>query len=218
MSGNNLEYYILDSETTGLQAGYHEVVQLSIIRAADKFQRSFNIKAEFPYRASKESLAITGKTVWDLQKGIPKSEAAEQIDEFLCEDNKTNAHRVIVAHNSSFDRRHLHATWDSLNKPFLANLWLCTMAFMRKYTKAVGVQKIASAQGTTKVKYGLEQCLTALKLPIKSGAHNAIIDTQNCLTLFKHLMQQNIGHVQLIQSHPHQTKNEPIDYDLSDAY
>jgi DNA polymerase III epsilon subunit-like protein len=189
-----LHYYIVDTETTGLKAGYHEVIQISIIRYSDRFQRTLNIKAEFPFRASKEALQITGKSIHDIQKGIGKPEAVEELENFLSEDQKTSGHRCIVAHNAVFDRRMLHAMWQSLGRKFPADLWLCTKEFTRKFAKKRGIEK---------PKLTLAASLELTGIVSKRGAHNAVIDTLNTTNLFEKLMGEQLDHVHLIKRVPH---------------
>ena len=124
-----IKYYIIDLETTGLKAGYHEVVQISVIRCEDGFQKSFNIKAEFPNRADANALRITGKTIADIKQGDEKSVAVNDIHNFILEDELSPEHRCMVAHNYSFDQRFSHSLWESLNLEFPSNLWLCTRSF-----------------------------------------------------------------------------------------
>lgn len=189
-----LNYYILDTETTGLKAGYHEIVQISVIRCNDKFQKTLNVRAEFPNHASKEALAITKKTIADLYKGIDRIDAVTQLTEFLEEDEKSSEHRCIVAHNGSFDRRFLHAMYETSGKKFPADLWLCTKEFSRKLAKKMGVEK---------PKLTLAASLERAGVPAKTGAHNAVIDTLNTYNLWNKLMDEQLGHVQLIKRVPH---------------
>ena len=111
-----LNYYVVDTETNGLKPMWHEIIQISIIRANDGAQRTINIRAEHPERSSYDALKIIGKTTHDLKFGEDKEDAVNSLEEFLEEDQATAAHRVIVGHNVSFDRRFMHALWDSCNK------------------------------------------------------------------------------------------------------
>ncbi len=190
-----LHYYILDTETTGLKAGFHEVIQISVIRYSDRFQKTLDIRAEFPYRASKEALQITGKTIYDLQHGISKTEAITELEAFLEEDQKNSEHRCIVAHSAVFDRRMLHAMWQSAGKKFPADLWLCTKEFTRKLAKKQGIDKPKLTLAASCELAGIEQ---------KRGAHNAVIDTLNTTSLFSKLMDEKLGHVHLIKRVPHE--------------
>lgn len=208
-----INFYIVDTETLGLSCGYHEINQISIIRVSDGFQKSINIAVDYPERASQQALDIQKKTKWDLKIGIPKEEAVEEIDAFLEEDGLTPGHRCMVAHNSSFDRRFIHALWDSVAKAFKADLWMCTKQFTQKFAKRVGpekimsLQKTASGQSFDKPKFTLEMCMYAVGLNPKFGAHSAIIDTQNTLQLFKNLMDQKLEYVSLIKRQPHHETN-----------
>ena len=188
-----LNYLIIDTETTGLSAS-HEIIQISVIRCSDKVQRTVNIKAEYPHRASPEALRIQGKTFHDLKFGSPKSEAVEIIHEFLLEDGLTPAHRCIVGHNVPFDRRFLFSTWESVNKKFPADLWLCTKEFTRK---------LAKRKGLVKPKLNLQASMEIAGLQPKLGAHNAVVDTMNTNELFQTLMNENLNHLSLIKNIPH---------------
>ena len=67
MSG--IQYYIIDTETTGLKAGYHEMTEIGIIRCTDRVQLWRQIKCINPERASFDALAITKKTLSDIERG-----------------------------------------------------------------------------------------------------------------------------------------------------
>lgn len=194
-----MEYYVLDTETTGLKAGYHEVIEISIIRCKDGEQKTVFIKANFPKRANVDSLAIQNKTAADLSCGLNKPAAIKIIEDFILEDKKTPAHRCIIGHCIAFDRRFLYATWESENKLYPADLWLCTKSFMNRYIKKTGMGK---------QKLGLENSLKIIGIPPVPGAHKASVDARNTFELFNKLMEQNIiQHVSLIKNVPH-TKKE----------
>src|ERR1700679_1153587 len=101
-------YYIIDTETTGLKINYHECTEIGIIRALDRVQLWRNIKCESPQNASFDALAITKKTLADLEKGFSRKEIVTECNKFFNEDGLTPAHRCIVGHNIfSFDKRFL---------------------------------------------------------------------------------------------------------------
>lgn len=191
-------YYIIDTETNGLKVGHHEITQISIVRCEDKVQISRDIKIEFPERSSEDALKITNKTLDDLKKGISKEEAVEIFNSFFEEDEKTSEHRCIVAHNASFDKRHLHSMWKSVNKKFPADLWLDSKEMARSFAKK---------QGIIKPKLDLGSVLKMAGLNAREGAHNAIIDTQNTYFLWKKMIESNIDHLSLIKREPHLLEN-----------
>lgn len=210
-----IHYYILDSETSGTKSGYHEIFQLSILRCSDEAQITHNICVENPDRATYESLKITNTKREDLSRGESLIDVVEKIHEFLDEDESTAAGRCIVAHNAAFDRRFCHADWERVKKRFPADLWMCTMAFTKKYAKREGLEKIASIQGLPKARFSLEMSLKALGITPEPGAHSANVDVVNTKKAWDKLMNEKLGHVPLIKNLPH--KFMPLDeFDISD--
>ena len=133
-------------------------------------------------------------TLEDLKKGISKEEAVEVFSSFFDEDEKTSEHRCIIAHNVSFDKRHLHSMWASVNKKFPADLWLDSKELGRSFAKK---------QGIVKPKLDLGNVLKIAGINAREGAHNAIIDTQNTYFLWKKMIESNIDYLPLIKREPH---------------
>lgn len=210
-----IKYYVLDTETTGLKAGYNEIIQLSIIRQEDDFQANVNINPDFLDRISGDVLRIVNKTKYEIKKGIDKKDAVDYIDNVFSRDGLSSKKRCIIAHNASFDMRFCHALWASVGKQFPADLWLCSLALSKEYSNSIGIDKFAKSQNQLKPKYGLNFCLDAVGLEPIEGQHNAIIDTENTNRLVKFLMQQNINHVPLIKNNPHKVA-QAVEYDIDD--
>jgi DNA polymerase III epsilon subunit-like protein len=212
-----LNYYILDTETLGLNCDFHEINQISVMRVADKEQLTLQIKVKHPNSYNQQALDIQGITPADLLIGVPLEEAVESVDLFLGEDGKTKAHRCIVAHNAPFDRKFVYKAWDTVNKEFQADLWMCTQSFAKRYVqKHRTSEKIAKAQvnggidgikndkqGNIKPKFGLNNFMIGVGLKPKNGAHQAEVDVQNTLELYNWLMNSNTEHVSLISRVPH---------------
>lgn len=193
MSG--LKYYIIDTETTGLSAGYHEVIEISIIRAEDRNQITKFIKAEFPQRASPEALKITNKTPKDLLKGESKETVIESINSFLAQDNCSPEHRVFVAHNAPFDKRFCHALWASNNQVFPANCWLDTKTLIKETLIKKGIAKPKDLT--------LKGSMLQIGAKAYEGEHNAVVDSRNCYILWKKAMENNINFLSHIKRSPH---------------
>ena len=212
-----LYFYVLDTETSGLSIDFHEINQISVLRVSDQEQVSLQIKVKRPNVYDINALAIQGISPGDLKIGVPLEEAVESIDMFLAEDGKTKAHRCIVAHNAPFDRKFVHRAWDSINKEFQADLWMCTQSFAKRYVKKHGTaDKVALAQqkagvqdmkmdkfGKLKPKFGLNNFMLGVGLAPKAGAHQAATDVQNTLDFYNWLMSSNTEHVSLIERVPH---------------
>ncbi len=201
MSG--LKYYIIDTETTGLSAGYHEIIEISIIRSEDRNQISKFIKAEFPQRASPEALKITNKSIKDLLGGESKEKVVEAIDLFLSQDNCSPEHRVFVAHNAPFDRRFCHALWGSVGKTFPANCWLDTKTLVKETLIKRGISKPKDLT--------LKGSMEKIGAKAYEGEHNAIVDSRNCYLLWKKAMESNVNYLPHIKRTPHSKGNSDDD-------
>lgn len=209
-----IHYYGIDTETTGLKAGWHEVNQLSLIRLSDGFQKSWQIAVAHPDRVSDLVLDLQKITKADLRKGVSVQEAVRQAHDFIMEDGGNSSSRCFIGHNVAFDRRHAHAAWDAAGLEFPGNLWLCTKKFYKSYVTKVGEAKIIALQATgeTKVKYGQALCLKGAGLSPRVGAHSAAVDVQDCCDLYKFLIDQKLNYVRMIEDVPHKKKSGTVEF------
>lgn len=191
-----LAYYIIDLETTGLKSGYHEVFEISIIRATDKVQLTRIIKCEYPERASFDSLQITGKNRQDLEFGTSKEQVVEECEKFFAEDGLTAGHRCIVGHNIfTFDKKFLHALWGSVGKEFPAHLWLDTIPMIKAYAKQNNLGKI---------KFNLHAACDIVGIKKFALAHSAKTDSRNSYLLWKDLVEEKkMDYLPFIKTAPH---------------
>lgn len=189
-----MNYYILDVETTGLRVGHHETTQISIIRCSDRYQLNRFIRAEFPRRADPRALQVTGRKPADILVGVSRAEAVQACEDFLTEDGQTPEHRCIIGHNVSFDRRFVQELWNSQKKEFPAICWLDTMSCAKLF--------MTLTLGLVKPKKGLQDALQNCGLKPRSGAHNAISDTQNTYILHNHLVKQGFDFLPHIKRLP----------------
>jgi len=190
-----IHYYIIDVETNGLKAGYHEVTQISIIRCSDRNQLNRYIKPEHPNRTTPKALEVTGRTYADLSKGDDKETVVEFCDAFFQEDSATPEERCIVGHNiHRFDKKFLHALWKSVGKKFPANLWLDTLPSTKKF---------ATNQGIYSENFKLDSCLKVFGVKPRPGGHNAVVDTQNTYILLKRLEKSGIDLLPFTQRSVH---------------
>lgn len=191
----SIKYYIIDTETTGLKANFHEMTEIGIIRCEDRVQLWRQIRCEYPERANFDALAITKKTMADLERGQEKTNVVEECEKFFAEDGLTPAHRCIVAHNAPFDRKFLHALWGQCGKEFPADLWLCTMALTRDFAKKNGI---------VKPKVNLHASLDLLGVKKISEAHNAKVDSRNTYLLHRSLTEdKKVDYLPFIKTASH---------------
>lgn len=219
MSG--IKYYVIDTETTGLRSGYHEMTEIGIIRCTDRVQLHKTIVCEHPERASIDALAITKKTIADLSRGTPKEVIVEECNKFFAEDGLTPAHRCVVAHNAPFDRKFLHALWESVGQEFPANLWLDTISLTQKFIN----QSDASTLNITKTATGrisktLHAACDIVGIKKLSEAHNAKVDSRNAYLLWKKLIEDHkVDYLSDIKTFVHTIKKDDdqgLDIDLND--
>lgn len=200
-----LKYYIIDTETTGLKANHHEMTEIGIIRCTDRVQLWRQIKCEYPERASFDALAITKKTMADLERGHAKEAVVEECNKFFEEDGLTPAHRCIVAHNAPFDRKFLHALWEQCGKEFPAHLWLDTISLTKEFLKTADQDSLNIVKTATgRVSTQLHACCDMVGIKKISDAHNAKVDSRNTYLLHKNLVEEkNVNYLPHLKTHVH---------------
>lgn len=208
MSG--IQFYICDLETNGIAVSAHEITEISIIRANDRHQINRQTKVKFPDRSNFDALKITGKTIADLSKGIDIEDAIKDVNTFLNEDGLTPAHRCMVGHSVSFDRRFCHSVWERYEQEFPALYWLDTLAMSRALAKSKGLIKPTLKLHAACDLFGVKKT---------TAKHNAKDDTKSTYYLWQKLMEENIDHLKFIKAFPHKIiKNEieEPDFDLNE--
>jgi DNA polymerase III epsilon subunit-like protein len=205
-----LAYYIIDTETNGLKSGYHTMTEIGIIRATDRVQLWRNIKCETPERSSFDALAITKKTLADLERGYSREEVVAECEKFFAEDGLTPAHRCIVGHNIfTFDKRFLFALWESVGKEFPATLWLDTIPMTKQYAKDIGL---------IKPRVNLHAACDIVGVKKLSDSHNAKVDSRNTYLLWKNLVEdKKIDHLPFVKTAEHKITAPSVEEGLDPA-
>lgn len=211
MSG--LHYYVIDTETTGLKQAYHEMTEIGIIRCVDRVQLWRQIKCIYPERANFDALAITKKTMADLERGYDKQAVVEECDKFFAEDGQTPAGRCIVAHNAAFDRKFLHALWESCCKEFPAHLWLDTMSLTKEFIKNADTSQLTIVKTPTgRVSTQLHACCDMVGIKKIFEAHNAKVDSRNTYLLHRSLVdEKKVDYLPFIKTAIHSIATQPAD-------
>jgi len=205
-----LKYYVIDTETTGLSAKMHEMTEIGIIRCEDRVQLHRCIKCEHPETANFDALRVTKKTMADLEKGQSRAEVVAECNKFFAEDGATPVGRVIIGHNIQFDRKFMHALWESQGETFPASLWLDTIALTKVYMKKVGIKSR---------KTNLHAACEYVGIKKFADAHNAKVDSRNTFLLHRDLVEvKKIDYLPLIKTVPHEvdTSESELDPDLLD--
>lgn len=189
-------FYHLDLETNGMswKNGWHEITELSIIRASDRMQITRQVKVDKPNNSSLDALRITNKSKDDLMKGISKYQLIKDFEDFVGQDASTPAYRCLVGHNIiNFDRKFLWNTWEKANKTFPFDLWLDTLQMMRAYAKK---------KQLVKPQLNLSASCDLFNIKKVAGIHNARSDVRNTYLLWEQLTKE-IDYLDYISRMPH---------------
>ncbi len=199
---SEINFYILDVETTGLTTKLHEITEFSIIRCKDKVSLNKQVKCDHPESASIDALRITNKTMEDLNNGISKMEACKLIKNFLEQDGLDSSHRCIVGHNVRFDRDFLKSMFAECMMELEVDLWLDTLKITKGFIKQAGLKK---------QKASLKEACSLFKTKIYPGEHNSRSDSRNTFYLFEELKKQGA-----ITKYIELKKTESYDFNESD--
>lgn len=198
----SLNYYIIDTETTGLKAGYNEVTEISIVRCSDRHQLTKKVLCTFPERASDQALRVTNRKFEDLLQGDAKEDVVSFCNSFFAQDGKTAEHRCMVAHNAKFDKDFCHALWSECGMDFPAVCWMDTIQFAKDWSKTIGVLPETKTK-TGKPSYKLASVLKFANIIPMPGAHDAGSDARNTYLVWKKGMDLGIDHLGSIHRYPH---------------
>jgi len=217
-----VDFVVCDIETNGLccKGYYHEVCEISMVRASDRHQLSRQIIVERPENSSFDALKITGKTMSDLKEGVSRNEAVEEFSQFLTNINPNPNGICVIGHNIiSFDKKFLFALWEKVGERFPASLWLDTVALTGQFIKQSDITTLnITKTATGKISKTLHASCDLLGVKKISTAHNARDDARNNYMLWKALVDQhNIDYLPHIKSFPHIVEGDAeIDFDMSD--
>lgn len=176
-----MKYVILDTETTGLRAYYHEIVSFCGIKI-DKDLReierlTLKISPSNPERADPEAIKINGYSSARWRGAISPDEAAPMIAEFMRDCTP-------VAHNWAFDRGFILALFKSVGRNDLKimrrgidTIALSIAAFGRHGVKSFSLDHIGRMLGWPRQKHRAEAdavvCLALFRLLYPAGIRTA---------------------------------------------
>jgi DNA polymerase III epsilon subunit-like protein len=116
-----MEYvlYVVDTETTGLDAFRNDVVELSILRIKDNEQKTWFLKPIHPENIEPAALRVNGYKIEDLRHETKygretyreATKVIVEVENWLAEDNVPSEMRVMVGQNVGFDNSMLEQLW-----------------------------------------------------------------------------------------------------------
>jgi DNA polymerase III alpha subunit (gram-positive type) len=186
----------IDSETTGLDLGKHEMWQLATIIESDfkvaDVAKNFLFAPLYPERASKEALEKTNMTIEKL-KSLPdrKKTIRAMIDFFVERKNKTGEKIILAGYNSGFDVKFLQQTFDEVEPGIF---WKLFMYEVLDVLPLVWMSRALDMFKSENMK--LETVANTLNIQVKSdqGFHDALYDVRVSRLLFYKLCAMTKEH------------------------
>jgi DNA polymerase-3 subunit epsilon len=126
MHVSDATFVVTDTETTGLKAEEHRIIEIGAAKVedgdvVDRFQRLVNPQRSIPGRITK----LTGITTGMVFEAPTMEEVMPDYLDFLGDG-------ILTAHNLSFDKGFLEAECERLGQGGLSNETLCTVRLARR--------------------------------------------------------------------------------------
>ena len=137
---DEMDYVVLDLETSGLDPARSEIVEIGAVRIRDgRIEDEFHTLIKPKMGMSKISERITGITDAMLEDQPPIEEVLPKFLEFLSDS-------IIVAHNASFDYRFLRFWVEKILGKKIENPYIDTLSLARALLKmnSYSLDKVAS--------------------------------------------------------------------------
>lgn len=111
--------YVADTETTGLSAYEHDVIELSLYRLTDDAQKTWLLKPTKPEAIDPGALRINGHKMEDIthltkygrENYQDPNKTIVEIENWMSEDCVPAEQRILVGQNVSFDKNMLEQLW-----------------------------------------------------------------------------------------------------------
>ena len=172
---DNLDFVVLDLETTGFSAERDEIIEVAMIRVQfsdagiqqTEWQSLVKPFAPIP-KIIREITQITNEMVSD----------APRLMSILPEVQAFIGDAPIVAHNARFDNRMLERAATQMGVSFSENEWICSMDTAKSGFPGLGSYKLA---------------FLASHFNIEAGqSHRALHDARATLALFVHCLDNSV--------------------------
>lgn len=154
----DVEFSVLDVETTGLSARNNRVIEIGIVKVkslkiTEKYTTLINPGCDIPYFITQ----FTGIGNSDVEYSPSFYDTAEEIEEFI-------GNSIICGHNLSFDEGFLRYEFIRNGYEPLSNLTVCTLKLARKTLPSLKSKSLGSVSNYLKI--------------INNDAHRALSDAE----------------------------------------
>jgi len=181
--------FAFDTETTGLVAGFNEIISLAGILYDNQFQEidrvllhAYPDKPENFHAKAKE---INGYTTeeWEARGATTQQQMAEELNEWLI---RRYCYRVIpLGHNVKFDLAHLQALYETHD---MFDAWDKLFSYHCIDTVGISMFFDMSKHGEVARKYNLVSLCERFDIDL-TNAHDALADISATVELFKKLAE-----------------------------
>jgi len=179
------EIYLIDTETTGIEVGVAEIIEISLYRLSNNDQKTWCIKPMKYENISQDALRVNGHKLEDLMhktahgKETYKNpeQVISEIENWMMEDFSTPDDRIFVAQNAYFDKLHMEHLWKSHG-------FEATFPFGRKYLDTIQIELFLDyVDGKQNDFYNLSSLVERYKVK-KEKSHKADSDTRMMRDVF----------------------------------
>lgn len=174
---------VLDTETTGLVAGEHQVIEVYALRVHRDDQDSLHrlVRLEPGAVVDDRALAVNGlspRSAAFLREAVSLRQVIEELDAWIGHS------ATIVAHNASFDRRMLVADAARVGLELRRARWFCTKLWAQALQRSGAMPPVGARLTDLCAHFGI----------VNTDAHRAQGDVEATLAVFEALRDLDEAH------------------------
>lgn len=182
--------YVVDTETTGLDAEKNALIELSIYRLTDDCQKTWCLKPFDTDVIDAAALKINGHKLEDLKHEtkigretyLSPQKTIVEVENWMMEDGVTSEDRILLGQNPSFDKAFMSKLWEKCDSKG-------TFPFGRKVMDTIQIVLLMDlAKGFKRQAYGLGALVESFGVK-KEKAHRADADTRMTKELWFKLLK-----------------------------